>query len=75
MISSPIEKHALASAEKWQRYLADIQRFTADVLPLETQGLLDQAALDRYTFTRRAYLQRREYLTYDGSPPRRDDDE
>ena len=25
--------------------------------------------LDRYTFVRRAYLQRREYLVYDGKPP------
>ena len=31
--------------------------------------LVDQAALDRYTFVRRAYLQRREYLVYDGKPP------
>jgi phospholipid-binding lipoprotein MlaA len=31
--------------------------------------LVDQAALDRYTFVRRAYLQRREYLVHDGNPP------
>ena len=31
--------------------------------------MVDQAALDRYTFIRRAYLQRREYLVYDGKPP------
>jgi len=31
--------------------------------------LVDQAALDRYTFVRRAYLQRREYLVHDGKPP------
>ncbi len=28
-----------------------------------------QAALDPYTFIRRAYLQRREYLVHDGKPP------
>ena len=27
------------------------------------------AALDRYTFIRNAYLQRRRYLVYDGKPP------
>jgi len=43
---------------------------------LETQGLAAKAALDPYTFLRRSYLQRREYLTYDGQPPpRKDDDE
>lgn len=43
---------------------------------LEAQGLVDKAALDPYTFIRRSYLQRRDYLTYDGRPPpRKDDDE
>ena len=42
---------------------------------LEAQGLVDKAALDPYTFIRRSYLQRRDYLTYDGQPPRKDDDE
>lgn len=42
---------------------------------LEAQGLVDKAALDPYTFIRRSYLQRRDYLTYDGQPPRRDDDD
>jgi len=37
--------------------------------------LVDQAALDRYTFVRRAYLQRREYLVYDGKPPPAKEDE
>ena len=42
---------------------------------LDAQGLVDKAALDPYTFIRRSYLQRREYLTYDGQPPRKDDDD
>jgi ABC-type transporter lipoprotein component MlaA len=32
--------------------------------------LLAQAALDRYTFTRSAYLQRRESLVLDGKRPK-----
>lgn len=36
---------------------------------LQAESILDQAALDRYTFIRRAYLQRREYLVHDGAPP------
>jgi flagellum-specific ATP synthase len=40
MITSPLESRALATAEKWHRYLADMQRFSADPNPLETQGLL-----------------------------------
>ena len=44
MINSPLESHALASADKWHRYLADIQSFTADAVPLETQGLLVRVA-------------------------------
>jgi len=43
---------------------------------LQAESILDQAALDRYTFIRRAYLQRREYLVHDGAlPPPKDGDE
>jgi phospholipid-binding lipoprotein MlaA len=36
---------------------------------LEAERLLDEAALDRYTFLREAFLQRRRSLIYDGNPP------
>jgi len=36
---------------------------------VEAWKLVDQASLDPYTFVRRAYLQRRQYLVYDGKPP------
>ena len=36
---------------------------------LQAESLVSQAALDPYTFIRRAYLQRRRYLVYDGQPP------
>jgi len=42
---------------------------------LGATSLIDEASLDPYTFVRRAYLQRREYLVYDGSPPPLKDDE
>jgi phospholipid-binding lipoprotein MlaA len=43
---------------------------------LSQEELIDTASLDRYTFLRDAYLQRRENLIYDGNPPREkyDDD-
>ena len=44
MITSPIEAHALATAEKWHRYLADMQSFSAEPVRLETQGLLVRVA-------------------------------
>jgi phospholipid-binding lipoprotein MlaA len=37
---------------------------------LPTEALLQSAALDKYTFLRSAYLQRRQNLVYDGKPPR-----
>src|ERR1700712_3522607 len=40
MIASKAETAALATTEKWQRYLADMRSFSADAMPLETQGLL-----------------------------------
>jgi phospholipid-binding lipoprotein MlaA len=43
---------------------------------LQAESLVDQASLDRYTFIRRSYLQRREYLVHDGAPPPpKEDDE
>ena len=36
---------------------------------LGTTSLIDEAALDPYIFVRGAYLQRREYMVYDGNPP------
>jgi flagellum-specific ATP synthase len=44
MITSPHENQALASTEKWQRYLADMQTFAAEPVPLETQGTLVRVA-------------------------------
>jgi len=43
----------------------------ADALGATT--IIDQAALDRYAFTRDAFLQRRRNLVYDGDPPREKD--
>ena len=42
---------------------------------LQTENVLNQAALDPYTFIRRSYLQRRQYLVYDGKPPPPKEDE
>jgi len=39
----------------------------ATLLPMEK--LIEGAALDRYSFIRNAYLQRRQNLVYDGNPP------
>jgi len=36
---------------------------------LEVGNLLEEAALDKYTFLRDSYLQRRRYQVYDGNPP------
>ncbi len=41
---------------------------------LSASRIVDEAALDRYEFFRDAYLQRREYLVYDGNPPFEEDD-
>jgi len=37
---------------------------------LDASRILEEAALDKYTFQRDAYLQRRRSLIYDGHPPR-----
>ncbi len=42
---------------------------------LDATSLLEQASIDPYTFVRRSYLQRREYLVHDGNPPPLKDDD
>ena len=44
---------------------------------LEGEKVMDEAVIDRYSFIRDAYLQRRRSLVYDGNPPKQkfDDDE
>jgi phospholipid-binding lipoprotein MlaA len=45
----------------------------AELLPADK--MIDEAALDKYSYIRSAYLQRRRSLIHDGNPPRdRDDD-
>ena len=36
---------------------------------LQITDLVEESALDPYTFIQEGYLQRREYLVYDGNPP------
>ncbi|EIJ43489.1 surface lipoprotein [Beggiatoa alba B18LD] len=45
----------------------------ADLIGVEK--VLDQGALDQYTYVRNAYLQRREFLVYDGNPPKKESSE
>jgi phospholipid-binding lipoprotein MlaA len=51
-----------------QLYVLSIISVRANLL--ETEKILDEAALDKYTFVRDAWLQRRRSQVYDGSPPR-----
>ncbi len=65
--TDPVTRHKPV----YQRNTAVAVRFTgqrADLLG--ASDILEQAALDKYSFTRDAWLQRRRSLVYDGSPPR-----
>ena len=42
---------------------------------LKAESVVEQAALDRYTFIRDAWLQRRRNQVYDGNPPREKEEE
>lgn len=54
-------------ALRWSLYGLTYIDLRADAL--SAGGIVETAALDRYTFIRNAYLQRRRYLVYDGKPP------
>ena len=44
MITTPHEAKAVSTTEKWQRYLGDLENFSATAMPLETQGTLVRVA-------------------------------
>jgi len=52
---------------RWAVYGLDVVNTRANLLGAEK--FLDTAAMDRYSFLRDTYLQRREYLIHDGTPP------
>lgn len=54
-------------------YGLDIVRTRADFL--KAGNILEDAAIDPYSFLRDAYLQRRQNQVYDGKPPKEKDDE
>ena len=53
----------------WRNSLAALQVVNTRATVLNAIDLLDAAALDPYTFTRDAYLQKRLNDVYDGNPP------
>ncbi len=57
----------------WALWGLDKVRTRANLLKAE--GLIERAALDRYTFIRDAWLQRRRSQIYDGNPPREKEEE
>lgn len=59
----------------WRNSLWGLRLVNARTQLLGTEGLLEEAAIDKYTFVRHAYLQRRRNLIFDGKPPPEDDTE
>ncbi len=57
----------------WSWWGLDQVRTRANLMKAES--ILDQAALDRYTFVRDAWLQRRRNQVFDGNAPREKDDQ
>jgi phospholipid-binding lipoprotein MlaA len=53
----------------WAIGIGALQLINARANFLGASGLIDDIALDKYTFVRDAYLQRRRSLVYDGDPP------
>jgi phospholipid-binding lipoprotein MlaA len=58
----------IGDRETWGLFVLDVIR-TRDNL-MQAESVVQQAALDKYSFIRDAWTQRRRSATYDGSPPR-----
>lgn len=67
LVSPYVYVHDDEAAIRWGLFALDVIDTRANLLSAE--NFLDQAALDRYSFLRDSYLQRREYLVHDGNMP------
>ncbi len=57
----------------WSFWTLDKVRTRANLF--QAESVLDEAALDRYSFIRDAWLQRRRSMVYDGNPPKEKEEE
>jgi phospholipid-binding lipoprotein MlaA len=57
-----------SSDVSWGLFGLDVVRTRANLF--QAEGILTEAALDKYSFIRDAWVQRRRNVIYDGSPPR-----
>jgi phospholipid-binding lipoprotein MlaA len=67
VIRGYIPRLIIGSDYPWAASVLDLVNSRARLL--STTDMRDTSALDPYTFTRDAYVQRRKYLIYDGDPP------
>jgi phospholipid-binding lipoprotein MlaA len=65
--TNPLYYSRADSQIRWGLFAVDVVDTRANLLGAEK--FLETAAVDRYSFLRDAYLQRREYLINDGHPP------
>ena len=65
-VTSPLYYWDADAEVRWALFGLDVVNTRANLLGAEK--FLDTAAMDRYTFLRDSYLQRREYLIRDGNP-------
>ena len=67
----PVNRYVEPESAMWG--LTVLRTIDARAALLGTEDLVAGAALDKYTFIRSAYLQRRKNLVYDGKPPKDED--
>ncbi|HRE18211.1 MAG TPA: VacJ family lipoprotein [Rhodocyclaceae bacterium] len=71
MATDPVN-HIQATATRNSAVVVRFVDVRASLLP--SDKVVEEAALDKYSYIRDAYLQRRRSQIYDGRPPRQDDD-
>ncbi len=68
-VSQPLQPLGRLRPTTDRAFLYVVQAIDTRASLLDAGNLIDGAALDRYTFIRNAYVQRRLNLIYDGDPP------
>ena len=73
MFSDPLSYFPNSTWAQTSLWAVRLVNNRAQLLPAEK--VIEEASLDKYSYLRDAYLQRRRSLVYDGNPPRLEDEE
>lgn len=70
----PVDPVSWVHPDVWSLSLIGLRQIDARADLFSAEKVVEAGAIDKYSYLRDAYLQRRQYLIYDGQPPREEEE-